>query len=576
MSPKAAETKREFRLPGPAWLGSRARNAARRPLVIGTTATILVGLAALSLVLAPKNRRPMGPSAGVAALKIDTVALTEALTRADSRVTSAESALVVVRRDVASYNAEPAIDSVAPQVIARHDSLTNILTELSALIGKTETIPLPSSYRALAASPALISSVRVSALLDSLSEVEREREAYGSAGGADPMFIALTSRATEIGRAIELVAAERRDSLRAQINRIATPTRQIAQARAAAPDTMPWIAERDSARSAVALAIADLENARTALEMRDQELQRAQEITAISASPFAMILAAAIFGVVFGFAGALQSELRKPTVSDAAEIERLAGTRVMATVIPGRSSVEYDRRKADRLAPGYLDPKADAYQLAYLHVEQSAATPNVIPVLGDDPDVCAIVTMNIAAIAAEDARAVLVIDTAGRSDAIRSLLPFSASGDLADLIGGMRSWVDATAHVSVGRDRTIDVVTGVKSAEPAALVDLIRGERARLGRHYDTVFVIGSLDLVPAIVENAFVEGTVLTATAGRTRVDRLTDVARALRERGRQVFGVVLWDGAPPRLTARPKRTTGGKRKAPGVPARAPQAAAG
>lgn len=570
------EDQAKFRVPEPAWLSSRARNAARRPLVIGTVAAIVVALAVLSLVLAPKNRRAMGPTAGVTAIQMDTVPLQVALSRARARAASAESALVVVRREMASYNAQPAVDSISPQLLARHDSLTGILNELSALIGKVETIPLPSSYRALAASPALVSNGRVMALLDSLSAVERERDAFGSSGGADPMYVALTSQATDIGRAIELIAASRRDSLRAEINRIATPTRQMAQARAAAPDTMPWIAERDSAQSAVSVATNDLTNAREALTLRAEEIARAKEISAISASPFAMILAAAVFGIAFGFGASLISELRKPRVADAPEVERVTGARVMATVVPNTARAEFDRRKADRLAPGYLDPKADSYQLAYLHVEQSAATPDVIPVIGDDPDVCAVVTMNIAAIAAEDALSVLVIDAAGRSAAIRSLLPFSASADLADLIGGISSWVDATAHVSVGRDRTIDVVTGVKSTAPAALIDLVQRERQRLGKNYDTVFIIGSLDLVPAIVETEFVEGTVLTVTAGRSRLSELVTATRALREKGRKVFGVVLWDAVPPRLTARPKRTSGGQRKSPGASVPSPQPAAG
>jgi len=193
-------------------------------------------------------------------------------------------------------------------------------------------------------------------------------------------------------------------------------------------------------------------------------------------------------------------------------------------------------------------------------------------VLGDDPDVCAIVTMNLAAIAAEDARSVLVVDSAGRGDAIRSVLPFSPSADVSDLIGGIATWVDATAHVAVGRDRTIDVVTGTRSAAPAGLIELVQRERPRLGKHYDSVFIIGSLDLVGAIVENPFVEGTILTATAGRTRLTKLVDAAKALRGAGRQLFGVVLWDGAPPHLTARPKRTAGGKRKSPPSRVASPQ----
>jgi Mrp family chromosome partitioning ATPase len=569
------DQKAKFRVPEPAWLSSRARNAARRPLFIGLSAAIIVALAGLSLVLAPKNRRPMGPAAAVDDIHIDTVQLQAALERAQTRVTSADSALAIVRQDVATYNAEPPIDSVSPQVLARHDSLANVLNELSALIGKVETVPLPSSYRSLAASPALVTNGRVKALLDSLSEVERERDAFGGAGGADPMFVALTSQATDIGRAIETIAAVRRDSLRAEIGRIVTPTQQIAKVRAAAPDTMPWVAERDSAQSAVLVATEDLASARSALELQREEKQRAKEITAISASPFAMIIAAAIFGIVFGFGGALQMELRKPTVSDATEVERATGARVMASVVPTADSAEFDRRKADRLAPGYLDPKSDSYQLAYLHVEQSAASPDVVTILGDDPDVCAIVTMNIAAIAAEDARSVLVIDAAGRGDAIRAVLPFSPSADVADLIGGIASWVDATAHVAVGRDRTIDVLTGTRSTTSAALIELVQRERQRLGKHYDSVFVIGGLDLVPAIADNTVIDGTVLTVTAGKTRLSTLVDTAAELRAKGRQLFGVVLWDAPPPRLTERPKRTTGGKRKAPTSGIRSPQPAA-
>jgi hypothetical protein len=564
----------QFRVPDPAWLSSRARNAARRPLFIALVATIVVALAGVSLVLAPKNRRPMGPTAAVSDIRIDTVALQLALQRARTRVTSAESALVIARREVATYNATPKVDSVSPAVLARHDSLVNRLNELSSLIGKVETVPLPSSYRALAASPALVSSSQVKALLDSLSEVEREREAFGGAGGADPMFVALTSRATDIGRAIETIAAARRDSLRAEVSRILTPTRQIARARASAPDTMPWVAERDSAQSAVTVATGDLENAHAALELQRQERARAAEITAISASPFAMIVAAAVFGIVFGFGGALQLELRRPTVSDAAEVERVTGARVMASVVTAAESAEYERRKSDRLAPGYLDSKSQSYQLAYLHVEQSSASPDVVTVLGDDPDVCAIVAMNLASVAAEDARAVLVIDAAGRGDAIRSLLPFSPSAELGDLIGGIASWIDATAHVAVGRDRTIDVVTGTRSPAPDRLIELIERERPRLGKHYDSVFVIGALDLVPAIAENPFVEGTILTATAGRTRLSEIVEAASALRAKSRQLFGVVLWDAAPPRLTARPKRSSGGKRKAPPARTVTPQPA--
>ena len=551
-----------FRIRDPAWLSSRARNAARRPMFIAVIAACVVALAVLSLVLAPRHRRRPGPMPSTAIVTVDTLPIVQALAVSKSRVESADSALVIVRQQVLAATAKPKIDSLDPRLLKRHDSLTNVLTELQGLIGKVETAPLPTSYRALAASPALISNPQIVALLDSLRDIEKDRESLGAAGGGDPMFVALTSRLTEIGRAIEAVASERRDSLRSTITMITAPSKQVVEERAAAPDTMPWVAERDSALSALGTATTDLAAARRQLAENKRETEAAQEISMITASPFAMVVAAAIFGIVFGFAGALRSEFRAPTVADGPEVERVTGARIMATVVPVPRTSELERRQANRVAPKYLDAKADSYQLAYLHVEQSVATPDIVAIVGDDADVSAIVAMNLAAIAAEDARSVLVIDAAGRSAAIRSLLPVSGSGDLSEIISGQRSWVDATAHVSVGRDKLIDVVTGARAAAPPALIELLNRDKQRLGKYYDTVFLVGGLDLVPSLLDDRSVGGTVITATVGRTPLAEAIRATSALREKARQVFGVILWDGPPPRLAARAQRRTGGDRK--------------
>lgn len=550
------------RLRDPAWLSARSRNAARRPIFIGMVAVCVVALAILSLVLAPRHRRRLGPTPSTLIVKVDTVALAQALALSKSRVSSADSALVIVRQEVLAATAKPKVDSIDPKVLRRHDSLTNVLTELQGLIGKVETAPLPTSYRALAASPALIADPKIVGLLDSLRDVEKQREGIGTSGGADPMFVALTSRLTDIGRSIEAVASDRRDSLRATITRMTTPSSQVADSHAAAPDTMPWVSERDSALSAVAIATTDLNAGRRQVDDNRREIERAQEISAINASPFAMIVAAAVFGIVFGFAGALRSEIHKPTIADGREVERVTGSRVMATVTPVVRAPNTERRKANRVAPKYIDSKADSYQLAYLHVEQSSATPDVVAIIGDDPDVSAIVAMNLAAIAADDARSVLVIDAAGRSAAIRSLVPLARSADLSDVIGGAHSWNEATAHVSVGRDKTIDVVTGERGAEPAALVGLLQRDAQNLGKYYDSVIVVGTLALVPALAEDQSIGGTVITATVGRTSLASIVEATTILRDRSRQVFGVVLWNGAPPRLADRATRRSGGDRQ--------------
>jgi hypothetical protein len=479
-------------------------------------------------------------------------------------LTTADSALVDVRRQVLASAARSQVDSLDPKLMARHDSLVNELADLESLIGKVRTIPLASSYRSLAGSPALTGSGRVQMLLDSLDIIERERDAFDTVGGADPMFVALTTRATEIGHGIEELATQRREDLRTQISRIVTPSEQVAAAQAATPDTMPWIAERDSARAAMVGAAADLANARQRLDANRRQAEQAQEISAISASPLAIIVAAAVFGIFFGFAGALRSEFRHPTVADGPELERITGARVMATVVPARPNQEPDRRKSDRLAPGYLDPAAESYQLAYLYLEQSAASPDIVAIVGDDPDVSAIVAMNLAAIAAEDARSVAVIDSAGRSDAICALIPVSRSEDIAAVLGGRGSWVDSTSRVSVGRDRTVDVVTGTSSIDPAELIALLHRDREHLGRLYDLVLVLGTPALVSSMGDTDLVDGTVLTMTGARTPLKLVVDSTMALRANGQKIFGLVLWDAPPPRLAARPRRTPGGRRGHP------------
>src|SRR5438552_12740170 len=147
-----------FRVRDSAWLNSRARTAGRGPLFIGVVAACVVALAGLSLVLAPRHRRRPGPMPSTLIIKVDTLPIAQELSLSNSRRESAESALVIVRRAVLAATAKPKIDSLDPKLLKRHDSLTNVLTELQGLIGKVETAPLPTSYRALAASPALISS----------------------------------------------------------------------------------------------------------------------------------------------------------------------------------------------------------------------------------------------------------------------------------------------------------------------------------------------------------------------------------------------------------------------------------
>src|SRR5262249_40895334 len=153
-------------------------------------------------------------------------------------------------------------DTLNPRLVAHRDSIASAVNELDALLTRVETAPMPASYRALAESPQLAGNARAKILLDSLADVERDREGFGTAGSTDPVFVALTSRATDIGHAIQSLAQARRDTLRGQIVRLNAPTVRMAVTPAPTADTVAWIAERDSAESLVTQAIAALSDAR--------------------------------------------------------------------------------------------------------------------------------------------------------------------------------------------------------------------------------------------------------------------------------------------------------------------------
>ena len=96
----------------------------------------------------------------------------------------------------------PVIDTFPPAVRAQRDSLNAELATLNRLIDRAENAPLPTSYRALAASPAVAADPRVRVLLDSLADVEREQKCIWRGGAVDPVYLSLTSRANAIGRSI--------------------------------------------------------------------------------------------------------------------------------------------------------------------------------------------------------------------------------------------------------------------------------------------------------------------------------------------------------------------------------------
>lgn len=524
-----------------------------RPIFIGAVGLGTFVAALVALVLAPQQVKRVGQLAPVTVdVRPDTAPLLAALTQAQARLGAADSSLSNARAHAATA-VKPTVDTLTPRLTKQRDSLSLAVNDLGALLTRVESAPLVPSYRALGESAELSSIPRVKVLLDSLAEVEKDREAFGTAGGADPVYLALTARSTEIGRAIDAIGQERRDALRQQIAKIVLPDQPQAVAASPVADTAGWAAERDSAQSLVSQSSTALAEARTRAANYDRQVVRAKEEAKLDAPPVALLGAALVFGVALGFGAAFLGEIRHPRVSDEHEIERMTGARVLATVRPRPRSPDRKRRSADRDAPPYFDPGADGYQLTYLHVARAGASRLMLTIAGEDTGVAAIIATNFAAIAADEARSTVIVDTDSRTSPVAAALRIHAEPGLVDILDRRVDWAGATSQATVGRDRTIDVIpSGVSSTvrNPAEVTELFRQEAARLARHYEAIVIVATVAQTAAGLPGALpIHDTILCARVGHTRIANLQAALEAVRTTGGNALGIVLWDAPQPSL---------------------------
>ena len=537
-------------IPRSVWLTARARNAVNRPVFIGAVSGSAFIAALVTLVLVPQQSRRLTVPPQ-AAPRPDTSAFAAALTQARTRMAAAESSLAFARAHPQAAAAQQ-LDTIGPRLTARRDSLSNILSELDALLTRAEGAPVAASYRALAESPQVSSNPRARILLDSLIEIERDREAFGTSGGTDPVYMALSARSSEIGRAIQGVAQERRDALRLQIAKLMAPVPRPVVAQSPAADTGAWIAERDSALSLVNQASGALTTARDKAREYDVSHARAAQAR-LDASPVALLAAALVFGIALGFGSAFIDEMRHPRVSDEHELERMTGTRVLATVKPRPRQPERMRRQSDRNAPPYFDPAADGYQLTYLHVARTGASRVMLTIAGEDTGIASVIAVNVAAIAADEARSTIIVDTDSLTSPVAAALRVHAEPGLADVAAGRAEWTEVTSSATIGRDRIINVLpSGITSTaiNPSSLRDLFAREGQRMARHYEATIVVASVETTAYGLPGALpIHDTVLCARIGHTRIADVQGALDRIRESGGTPVGVVLWDAVAPAL---------------------------
>jgi Mrp family chromosome partitioning ATPase len=538
------------------WLSARTRNTLGRPMRIGAIAAASFVTALVAFILAPlAGRREAQPSAPVAVQWRDTTALLDARAAARSSVDDADSLLAAAH--AAAQPAEPAVPApdafpAALPETARRDSLQAISTELATLLARVENAPLPSSYRALGESQLMRDDGRVRQLLDSLGDVERERDEFGASGGVDPVFVALTARASAIGRAIQTIAEGKRGALERSIADLA-PAAPVPVVRRVTVDTVTPRLRRDSAAATLARADRALAQARAENAQQDQRLREVRAKANVAAPPMAILAAALVLGLVLGFTVTFAAELRQPRVADLAETEFVTGARVLAVLRPRTIPPERARRRSDRNLPPVLDPTSDAYRLLASHLVVTGSTSRALAtVTGDVPAVTAVIAANIAAVSANDSRSTLLIDADFGQRPVAAALRIAAEPGLEAVIARRLDWAAAVKSVHVGRDRTLDVLPSGQRRAPLTNDEgaAAREQLQHIARRYDLAVLTAPIGQVRHIRPSPDV---LICARVGHTPLRALKQSVADLREDGARVVGVVLWRADAPILQPPP-----------------------
>jgi Mrp family chromosome partitioning ATPase len=537
------------------WMAARARNALRRVVVFGIVGGAVFIAALIAFVLVPRNasRKALLVAAQMEA-KSDSSPAAAARDRYLAEVTAFDSALNGARR-AANPVPAPVIDTFPPAVRAQRDTLSAQLSTLNRLIDRAENAPLPTSYRALAASPEVAADPRVRILLDSLAGIERDRNAFGAVGTVDPVYLALTSRANAIGRSIQAVADAKRGEIRGKLALI-RPTSPPVPKPTIMVDTAKLLAQRATAQQSYATAARQVDQIRTKNSRIDRESARARELSNVGAPPWAMLAAAAVLALAVGFAATFGTELKRPHIADLREAEQVSGARVLTVIRPPEVVVERSRRQADVEAPPLIDVVSESYRTLYLHIASVEASVPIVTITGDDPGIVATVAANLAASAAYEARSTLLVDVDPTTCSVASVLRIRPDPGLSGIITGSSTWPEAIVPTTIGRDRPLDVLpsgTRRSGLPESNVVEEVKRELARMQRRYDFIIIAAPTSYVQRSASSIIpAPDVILCARIAHTTVGGLKTAVDTLRGADMRIHGLVLWDAEMPQLETR------------------------
>jgi Mrp family chromosome partitioning ATPase len=537
------------------WMAARARNALRRVVVFGVVGGVVFIGALIAFVLVPRNasKKALAVAASIET-PTDSTPVVSARDRYLAELNATDSVLNATRRALMPVPAT-VIDTFPPAVRAQRDSLSAELATLNRLIDRAENSPLPTSYRALAASPAVAADPRVRVLLDSLADIERDRNSFGAVGAVDPVYLSLTSRANAIGRQIQGIADAKRGEVRGKLALI-RPTPAPVVKPVITVDTTKLLAQRTAAQQNYTVAVRQLDQINQKNVRIQRESARARDLANVGAPPWAMLAAAVVLALAVGFAASFGTELNRPHIADPREAEQISGARVLTVIKPPEVVVERSRRQADVEAPPLIDVVSESYRTLYLHIASVEASVPIVTITGDDPGIVATVAANLAASAAYEARSTLLVDVDPTTCSVASVLRIRPDPGLSGIITGNATWPEAIVPTTIGRDRPLDVLpsgTRRSGLPEADVVEDVRRELARMQRRYDFIIIAAPTSYVQRSASSIVpAPDVILCARIAHTTLDGLKTAVTTLRGVDMRIHGLVLWDAEMPQLETR------------------------
>ena len=524
-------------------------------MVFGIVGGVVFIGALIAFVLVPRNasRKAIAEAAKIEN-RTDSSPTVAARDRYLAELTTTDSVLNATRLALMPVPAA-VIDTFPPAVRAQRDSLGGELATLNRLIDRAENAPLPTSYRALAASPPVAADPKVRVLLDSLAEIERDRNAFGAVGTVDPVYLSLTSRANAIGRQIQAIADAKRGEIRGKLALI-RPTPAPVVKPVITVDTTKLVAHRATAQQSYATAVAQLDQINQKNARIDRESAHARDLANVGAPPWAMLAAAVVLALAVGFAASFGTELKRPHIADPREAEQISGARVLTVIKPPGVVVERSRRQADVEAPPLIDVVSESYRTLYLHIASVEASVPIVTITGDDPGIVATVAANLAASAAYEARSTLLVDVDPTTCSVASVLRIRPDPGLSGIIMGTATWPEAIVPTTIGRDRPLDVLpSGTRRSglpEPS-IVEEVRKELARMQRRYDFIIIAAPTIYVQRSASSIIpAPDVILCARIAHTTIGGLKTAVDSLRGADMRIHGLVLWDAEMPQLETR------------------------